>query len=144
MLKRQFGAALIALFSFLAPSSATLHAQMSPPQEQPSVLAEIRTAIIRSIGAQPETVEIAVAGNILTVLRINSNMNDSTHGGRDNEANAIAPIVSKAISGGPEFKNLTTIRVQYVIRSGPGAASKIIDTIDFRKAPSGSFEFHKT
>ena len=95
MLKRHFGAALIALFSFLAPSSATLHAQMSPSQEQPSVLAEIRTAIIQSIGAQPETVEIAVAGNILTVLRINSNMNDFTHGGRDNEANAIAPIVSK-------------------------------------------------
>ena len=45
MLKRHLGAALIALFSFLAPSSATLHAQMSPSQEQPSVLAEIRTAI---------------------------------------------------------------------------------------------------
>ena len=144
MLKRHLGAVLIALFSFLAQSSAILHAQLPPPQEQPSVLAEIRTTIIRTIGAQPETVEIAVTENNLTVLRINSNMNESTHGGRDNEANAIAPIVSKAISGRVEFKNLSTIRVQYVVRSAPGAASKIVDTIDFRKTPSGVFEFHKT
>lgn len=111
---------------------------------QATVLAEIKTSIIRTVGAQAGTIDIAVTGNILTVLRINSNMNESTHVGRDNEANAIAPIVSKAISATPEFNNINTIRVQYSAGSAPGAASKIIDTIDFRKAPSGVFEFHKT
>ena len=146
MLRHHLSAALIALFSLLPQSSATLLAQAPPSQEmpQPTVLAGIKTSIIRTVGAQAETVDIAATENILTVLRINSNMNESTHGGRDNEANAIAPIVSKAISGTPEFKNINTIRVQYLARSAPGAASKIIDTIDFRKAPSGLFEFHKT
>lgn len=146
MLKHHLDPALIALFLLLPLSSATLLAQVpsSKAVQQPTVLADIRTTIIRTVGAQAETVDIAVTENILTVLRINSNMNESTHGGRDNEANAIAPIVSNAISGTPEFNNINTIRVQYVIRSAPGTASKIIDTIDFRKAPSGTFEFHKT
>jgi hypothetical protein len=130
-------ATFIAMLSLLL-ASGTIYAQ------QPKVPADLTTTISRVIGAQTGTVEIAVRGNILTVLRINSNTNQSTHGGRDNEANAIAPVVSKAISGLPEFNNLHTIRVQYVVRSAPGAATKIIDTIDFRKAPGGAFEFHKT
>lgn len=146
MLRHHLGAALIALFSLLPQSSETLQAQAASLQEmqQPTALAEIKTSIVRTVGAQAETVDLAVTENILTVWRINSNMNESTHGGRDNEANAIAPIVSKAISGTPEFKNINTIRVQYLARSTPSGASKIIDTIDFRKAPSGLFEFHKT
>ena len=71
-------------------------------------------------------------------------MNNSTHGGRDNEANVIGPIVSKAIVGAPEFKSLHTVRVQYVVRPDSGGSTKVIDSIDFRKSPVGSFEFHKT
>lgn len=134
----------IALFFVLSRSNAPLHAQVSSPQQAQQQFPEIRTTIIRTVGAQPETVEIAVSGNIVTVLRINSNMNETTHGGRDNEANAIAPIVAKGIAGKSEFKNLNTIRVQYLVRSASGEVSKIVDTIDFRKSPSGTFEFHKT
>ena len=137
MLKRHLGAVLIALFSFLAQSSAILHAQLPPPQEQPSVLAEIRTTIIRTIGAQPETVEIAVTENNLTVLRINSNMNKSTHGGRDNEANAIAPIVSKAISGRVEFKNLSTIECNMSSALRPAPPAKSSTPSIFEKLQAG-------
>jgi hypothetical protein len=139
------GATLIALL-LLTQFNSTLHAQLTSSQQvqQVSVPPEVRTTIIRTIGAIPETVDIALSGSIVTILRINSNMNQSTHGGRDNEANAIAPIVAKALSGSEKFKNLTTIRVQYVIRSASGTDTKIVDTIDFRKSPSGVFEFHKT
>ena len=145
MLNHLVGATLIALL-LLIQFNSTLHAQLAPSQQvqQVSVPPEVRTTIIRTIGAIPETVDIALSGSIVTVLRINSNMNQSTHGGRDNEANAIAPIVAKALSGSEKFKNLTTIRVQYVIRSASGTDTKIVDTIDFRKSPSGVFEFHKT
>jgi hypothetical protein len=68
----------------------------------------------------------------------------ATHSGPDNEASAIAPIVVNAVAGRLEFKNLTTTRVQYVVQSAPGTTSKVIDTVDFRKSPSGTFEFHKT
>jgi len=136
MLKHHGRAAVIALLSLLATSIASF--------AQSPVLADIRAAIVRTVGAQPETVEIAITGNIFTVLRVNSNMNASTHGGRDNEASAIAPIVVKAIAGKAEFSNLNTIRVQYVARPAPDAASTVIDTVDFRKTPAGTFEFHKT
>jgi len=58
---------LIALF-FLAQPSATLHAQVSAPQViQPGALAEIQRTIIQTIGAQADTVELAVNGNIVTI-----------------------------------------------------------------------------
>jgi hypothetical protein len=112
-----------------------------PAFAQEALPADLKDKIIRTIGAQPDTVEIVVAANIVTVLRVNSNMNQSSHGGRDNEANAIAPLVSQAIAAAP-LKNINTIRVQYVARSA--SADKVVDTVDFRKTPAGTFEFHKT
>ncbi len=145
-MRYSFCMTFITLFLVLGQSNALLHAQVSSPQkaQQQLALAEIRTIIIQTVGARPETVEIAISGNIATILRINSNMNETTHGGRDNEANAIAPIVAKGIAGKSEFRTLNTIRVQYIVRSASGEISKIVDTIDFRKSPSGTFEFHKT
>ena len=115
-------------------------AQTSAPQ----LFEEARAKIVRTIGAVPSAVEIGQTGSVITVLRVNSGLNKGTHAGRDNEASAIAPIIADALTGKPEFKDLTTIRVQYVIRSAPGGTNKIIDTVDFRKTPSGSFEFHQT
>ncbi|HZP78896.1 MAG TPA: hypothetical protein VFB45_22355 [Pseudolabrys sp.] len=138
-MKRHLCAFLFALSSLPFLLNGAVQAQT------PSLVTDqLRTTIAKTIGAQADSVEIAVRESTLTVLRVNSNMNQSTHGGRDNEANAIGPIVAKAIAGSPDFKNLHTIRVQYVIRSTPGTTDKVIDTIDFRETPSGSFEFHKT
>lgn len=117
---------------------------MADAKTSPAALQESRTAIVQTIGAQPETVEIVANGSIITVLRVNSNMNEATHAGRDNEANVVGQIVSKAIAGSPAFKNFHTIRVQYVTRSKAGAPLKVIDMIEFRKSPSGSFQFHAT
>ena len=143
MLVKSRAAVLVSLIFALALPTVTL-AQTSPAQAQQSPLfAEIQAKIVRTIGAAPLTVEMQT-GSIITVLRINSNMNEATHSGRDNEASAIAPIVADAVAGKSEFKNLTTIRVQYVIQSAPGTTSKVVDTVDFRKSPSGTFEFHKT
>jgi hypothetical protein len=130
-------AILVGIASVVTASTVDSFAQGALP-------ADLKTKIIRSIGAQPETVEIGVAGNIVTVLRVNSNMNQSSHAGRDNEANAIAPLVAQVILAAPEFKNVHTIRVQYVSRRAAGGADTVIDTVDFRKTSSGSFEFHQT
>src|SRR3974377_221242 len=108
----------------------------------PQLFEDARAKIVRTIGATPSAVEIGQTGSVITVLRINSGLNKGTHAGRDNEASTIAPIIADAVTGKPEFKDLTTIRVQYVIRSAPGG--KVIDTVDFRKTPGGTFEFHKT
>lgn len=130
----------------LTSSNSLLLAQASQTQstQQSAVLADIQKSVIRTIGAQENTVEVAVAGKILIITRVNSNMNNSTHGGRDNEATAIAGVVSKAIVGKPESNAVISLRVQYLAREAGDKTGKVIDTIEFRADPSGKFQFHKT
>ena len=64
------------------------------------------------------------------------------HAGRDNEATAIVSIVSKEVSGKPEFKNVIAIRVQYLTRSDLSGGDKVIDAVEFRKDTTRAFEFH--
>jgi hypothetical protein len=144
MLKRDLIASLFSGLAVLPLSSMALLAQ-APPAEKAelSSLADIRSSIIRAIGAQDQTVEVGTTVTIFTVSCVNSNMNASTHAGRDNEATAIASIVSKAISEKPELSKLIVIRVQYVARAAPGGM-EVIDAVEFRKNPSGVFEFHRT
>lgn len=130
----------------LTSSNSLLHAQVSQTQstQQSAVLADIQKSVIRTIGAQENTVEVAVTGNILIITRVNSNMNNATHGGRDNEATAIAGVVSKAMVGKPEFNSIISLRVQYLAREAGDKTGKAIDTIEFRADLSGKFQFHKT
>jgi hypothetical protein len=130
-----------------AATNAVMFAQspsLGGDQRRTAVLENVKKSIIQKIGAQETTVEVTINGNILTVARVNSNMNDSTHGARSNEAIAIAPVVTKAIEEGPAFKTVHTIRVQYLARPKLGEKGKIVDTVDFRKDPSGKFQFHET
>jgi hypothetical protein len=136
--------AIALVVPLLAQPACILHAHEDPYHHiQQSVLADVHATIVRSIGAQDETVEITVADKVLIVSRVNSNMNDSTHSGRDNEATAIAAIISKAISGKSEFDNVVTLRVDYVARAVDGD-SKVIDSVEFREDPKGDFRFHRT
>ena len=140
-------ASVIVLLSLMIIPEGTVQAQThssSDAQQRDAALESVRAFIIQTIGAQDDTIEVSITGNILTVSRINSSMNQTNHGVRNNEASTIAPIVSKVIAGKTKFKNIHTIRVQYGIRSELGAKEKIIDTVDFRKDPSGTFQPHTT
>ena len=112
--------------------------------QRTAILENIKKFVIQTIGAQETTVEVTISGNILIVARVNSKLNDTTHGGRNNEAIAIAPVVTKAIEGNPQFKTVHTIRVQYLVRRKVGEKGKVLDTVDFRKDPNGKFHFHET
>jgi hypothetical protein len=112
--------------------------------QQPANLDGARDAIIRAIGAEKDTVAIVTTAKTATVERINSNMNGSSHGARNNEAIVIGPIVSQAIADKPEFKGVVVIRVQYLRRSSPGSKAEVVDTVEFRKDAGGKFQFHET
>jgi hypothetical protein len=113
-------------------------------RQRTAILENIKKSVIQTVGAQEKTVEVAISGNILTVARVNSNLNDATHDERNNEAIAIAPVVTKAIEDSPEFKTIHTIRVQYLVRRKLGEKGKVLDTVDFRKDSNGKFQFHET
>lgn len=121
-----------------------------PAQIAPSIVkqvgmpASIEASIFKVIGAEAKTVKVTSSGGILLVTRVNSNMNGSTHEGRNNEAKVIAPVVAKKIGSNPQFGNVSTIRVEYVARSSPAAKSRIVDSVEFRKGPDGVFDFHQT
>jgi hypothetical protein len=141
---RKWNIVAAALAGPLLVQPCILRAQHDPYHHvQQSVLADVRATVVRAIGAQDQTVEIAVTDKALVILRVNSNMNGSTHAGRDNEATAIASIISKAIAGKPEFANLVVLRVEYVTRSAVGD-SAVIDSVEFREDPKGAFRFHPT
>ena len=130
-----------------AAATTTVLAQTPPSGgdlQRIAALENIQKSVIRTVGAQEKTVEVTIRGNILTVVRVNSNLNDFTHGARNNEATAIASAVAKGIADSPNIKNVHTIRVQYQTRLGSAAKDKVLDTVDFRKDPNGVFQFHET
>ncbi len=112
--------------------------------QSPDALQNIRTSIIQAIGAQETTIDLKTAGGILMISRVNSALNQTDHAARDGEASRIATLVAGTIVGKPEFSKIHTIRVQYVGRIKTGGHEKIIDTVDFRRDPSGEFHFHTT
>jgi hypothetical protein len=140
-------ATAVVLLSFTAIYGKRVNAQTEASNggQQPKLLVEnVRTSIVQAIKAQDAAVEASISQNIFLISRINSDLNKSSHSARDSEASRIASIVSRTISGKAEFKNIHTIRVQYVDRSQSGVLRKAVDIIDFRKAPGGGFVLHTT
>lgn len=105
---------------------------------------QIRTSVAQAIGTEPTGVTVSIKGNVLSVWRVNSTLNQSDHGARNAEASKIGPVVAKVLADRPEYRNVHTIRVQYVTRSKPDGTAKVVDTVDFRRTPGGGFVFHTT
>ncbi len=121
------------------------HAQTAPAiGKQVRVPTSIEASIVKAIGAEAKTVEITSNGGTLLVARVNSNMNGSTHEGRNNEAKVIASLVAKRFGSDTKLGNVSTIRVEYSNRSAPSTKSIIVDSVEFRKGPDGVFDFHQT
>ena len=130
---------------WLSVVDTVVQAQTAPSiVKQVGMPASIGASIVKAIGAEAKTVKVTSSGSILLVTRVNSNMNGSTHEGRNNEAKVIAPLVAKGIGGNPKFGNVSTIRVEYVARSSPATKSTIVDSVEFRKGLDGVFDFHQT
>lgn len=140
MVKPVVTALALALFSFAVFEVGPAGAQ-SAQSVAATGLASLQSSVIKAIGAQDKTVEIVLQGPLLTALRVNSNLNGSSHGGRNNEAAAIAVVASDAIGKTPDFAAVSTIKVQYIQRSAENAIT-VIDTVEFRKNSQGVFEIH--
>ncbi len=139
--KRSSAVGAIMLLSAIACGAVKAQTHALADAQQ---LENIRTAVIKVIGTRGDRVEVLVSGNILAIARVNSAMNQTGHAARDSEASRIAAAVAKTIAGNPEFENIHTIRVRYVNRARSGTHGRVIDTVDFRKDPSGAFVFHAT
>ena len=136
-------------FSILAALLSMIDATVVPAQTTPSAakvdtLANIQKLVTKTIGAQPKTVEATMSGDFLIITRPNSNMNTTTHEGRNNEAKIIASILAKSMARNPKSITVSTIRVEYISRKPTDLLGKVVDTVEFRKGPDGVFDFHQT
>ena len=136
--KRSLLAAAVLTMLFMS-SQSSVEAQTRDPSLQ-----AIRTAIVQAIGVDENSVEVSITRNVLKVSRVNSNLKQTDHSARDGEATRIANVVAKTIAGNTAYKNVHTIRVTYVATLRLGGYEKVIDTVDFRRDPSGVFQFHTT
>jgi hypothetical protein len=126
---------------FLSILTAQVSARAQTTQED-AFFNKTRMMIVKTIGAQDTAVELSGTPHYLVVLRVNSNMNDASHEGRNNEASAIASVVSKELGGQSVHGSVSAIRVEYIIRYGQSGGMKTIDTVEFRKNSKGIFEIH--
>lgn len=82
MTRRRSLAAATALLLIAALSSSAAEAQThaaSYAHEHGALLTKIRSAVMKVIGTQGDRVEVAIAGDVLTVARINSSINQTGH-----------------------------------------------------------------
>jgi hypothetical protein len=147
MTRRRSLAPVTALLLIAAISGSTAEAQThaaSYVDDHGTLLTKIRSAVIKVIGTRGDRVEVAIAGDVLTVTRVNSTMNQTGHVARASEAARITAAVAATIAGEPEFKHVHTIRVLYVNRARPATHGKVIDAVNFKQDQRGAFVPHAT
>jgi hypothetical protein len=137
MKKSRFAKWFGAIFLIAAAGLSQASAQTGAKDEA------LRVVASRSVGMPETTFEVSSAGAVLTVLRINSTMNASTHQGRNNESAAIAKAIAEEFARKAErYSVIQSITVDYVERTGTPAHDRLGDRIDFRKNTIGKFELH--
>ena len=124
----------------------------SAEQEERAGVAEQMAVLIMSpdlqglIAAATEypksSVEVSSANHQMTIGMVNGTLNSGSRGERNAEAGRITSLVAKTMAGRPEFADVLVIHVDFIQRLGDH--STVVQAIDFRKAPNGTFEFHVT
>lgn len=129
---------LATLLFLLAMGVGSLNAQTAATPES------IRTRLTQSLGAPTASLEVSSTTSLLTVLRINTVLNGSTHSHRNQEAERIALTVSEALKGLPNAATIVAFNVEYVKRAKLGGRDRLVDRVEFRKGPDGTFTLHTT
>lgn len=104
--------------------------------------ASLAAQLSQALGAPPTSVEVSRTTNILTILRINTPMNGSTHANRNAEAGRIATAISESMKNLPDSAKILAINVDYVERPEKSGRDKLVDRIELRKNAKGLFETH--
>ena len=128
---------LATCFSLFAFGVGAAHAQPTTP-------ASIQVQLTNDLAAPPASVEVSESAFLVTILRINTPLNEATHALRNQEAEKIALMVSPAIKGLANAEKIIGIHVEYVKRSGASKHAKLVDRVEFRESPDGSYTLHKT
>src|SRR5579872_3805794 len=138
---------LLGAVAVLLPLLATPPALSAGPAEtdgQAAALPAIKSTILKLTGYADTTVALGLRDNQFWVTIENSRLNDSTARQREAQAARIASTIANKVKGDATFAGILGIHIDYVARTKDGSHSDILDSIDFRKGPDGSFTHHTT
>ena len=138
MMNKMLARPLAAFLFLFAMGAGALDAQPATTQEL------IRGQLTQALGARAGTLEVSTTTTLLTILRINTALNNSTHSHRNQEAERIARTVSESLKGLPNASKILAINVEYVKRDKSGGRDHLVDRIELRKNPDGTFTVHIT
>jgi hypothetical protein len=116
----------------------------APVESEQGELPAIKSAILKATGYADATVTLATRDNQFWVTIENSPLNDGTARQRQAQAARIVGAIANKVRGDTTFAGILGIHIDYVGRTNDGAHSDILDSIDFRKGPDGSFAHHTT
>jgi hypothetical protein len=128
--------AYAAAFALFATISAVAYAQTGASTDS------LATQLSQALGSPPTSVEVSRTTNVLTIMRINTPMNGSTHANRNAEAGRIATAISESMKNLPDSAKILAINVDYVERPEKSGRDKLVDRIEMRKNAKGLFETH--
>lgn len=118
------------------PLSLPLAQQQVVPE--PDLVAEVAKAT-----AYPASeVQVTAGAYQLVVTLLNSKL--ASPSDRQEEAAKIAAAISKAIASKPQFKLVQAFHIDYINLTADRFGAHMVDAIDFRKNPAGSFVHNKS
>lgn len=139
--------ALVGAVATLSPVltyAPALHAAPAESERQASALPTIKAAVLKSTGYSDAAVTLAVRANQFWVTIENSALNHGTARQREAQAAKIADTIAAKVKGDAAFGGIVGIHIDYTARRTKGSHSDIVDSIDFRKGPDGTFAHHTT
>jgi len=111
--------------------------------EQSSLAAEIHAVIARK-GYDARSINVDRKPAMITISLFNSALLQAGSQERHAEATDIVSAIHARMVQNTEFGLVQTIHVDYMRSESDKAAGKLVDAIEFYRAPDGTFRYHKS
>lgn len=111
-------------------------------KQQMRSLPEIQKSVVVTTGYEASAIELTTTVHQLVVTIINSKLVSAQSAARESEASSIVSGITKAVASKPEFRTVSSIRIDYVSRKAKDDQSHLDDSIEFRRGMDGTFQHH--
>ncbi len=148
MINRLLAAALAAGFIVageapapMAQTPAKPHA-VSIASDLARLQTRIRDQIARMTSLNPKEIEVHATHTVIRVVLVNTDYNKDRPSDREYLASTISALVRANAEKDPAYNPIVVLHVEFVKRGH--WFSKVIDSVEFRRKPDGTFARHQT
>lgn len=110
----------------------------------PGDIAALKQAIIRTTANDAETIQVSATSIQVIVTVMDSPLLAATNAEREGEARLIAGAIEEVILHRPALGKVQALHVDYARNVTGKDEKKVIDGVDFRRDPRGTFQLHRT